>query len=96
METSYTIRAKVWVYPSEFASWYFLTIPKKQSQKIKSSQHTHKAFGSISVEVTLGHSIWKTSIFPSKEGVYILPLKASVRKKERVYEGDTVKVALCV
>ena len=31
------------------------------------------------------------SIFPdSKSGTYILPLKAKVRKKENIYEGDTV------
>ena len=47
-------------------------------------------FGSVRVAVTIGSTTWKTSLFPSKEGAYLLPIKAEVRKKERIAAGDAV------
>jgi len=45
--------------------------------------------------VRLGGTQWQTSVFPSKEaGGYLLPVKAAVRKKEGVGEGDVVTVEL--
>ena len=50
-------------------------------------------FGSIRVEVTLGGSTWRTSIFPdSKAGCYVLPVKKAVRTAEGVEIGDRVDV----
>jgi hypothetical protein len=46
------------------------------------------------VSVTLGNSLWDTSIFPSKEGVYLLPLKSKIRIIEGVREHDTVRVII--
>ena len=40
---------------------------------------------------------WRTSVFPDKRsGTFLLPLKAEVRKKERMLDGDTVRVDLRV
>ncbi len=45
--------------------------------------------------MTLGETRWKTSIFPDKKrGSYVLPLKASIRKKEHVFAEDTVALEL--
>jgi hypothetical protein len=38
---------------------------------------------------------WTTSLFP-KDGRYLLPVKASVRKAEALDVGDTVTVRLAV
>jgi hypothetical protein len=47
------------------------------------------------VEATIGKSKWKTSIFPdSREGSYLLPVKADVRKREELLEGDMVPLKL--
>ncbi|MFC1733311.1 DUF1905 domain-containing protein, partial [candidate division KSB1 bacterium] len=52
-------------------------------------------FGSVPVEVTVGGTTWETSVFPnSKDGTYILPVKAPVRRKEGIYEGDKIKLIL--
>jgi hypothetical protein len=56
-----------------------------------------KGWGSLPVEVTIGKTTWKTSIFPdSKSGTFILPIKAVVRKKEEVYEGDARTIVFSV
>lgn len=47
------------------------------------------------VTVTLGSSAWETTLFPSKNGPYLLAIKASVRAKERIDVGDEV-AAKCV
>lgn len=92
----FTFCAEVWLYSSAQAAWHFLTIPEKLSVSIKEEFGAKaKGWGSISVEVTVGNTSWKTSIFPDrKRNAYILPLKASVRKKENIAEGDEIKVSL--
>ncbi len=89
----FSVSAKLWLYPSETASWHFLTIPKEISTKIKSLQITKRGWGSVRVEARIGSTTWNTSIFPdTKSGTYILPVKASVRRAENIYIEDLVKL----
>ncbi len=54
-----------------------------------------RRFGSIKVEVRVGGSTWKTSLFPRKGGNgWFLPLKKPVRLAEGLIEGDEVTVEL--
>ncbi len=97
-QKTYTVSGKVWLYPGESANWHFFTIPKKESGELKETyKGLTKGWGSLPVEVTIGKTTWKTSIFPdSKSGTFILPIKALVRKKEEVYEGDSCTVSFVV
>jgi len=45
------------------------------------------------VRVQIGKTEFTTSLFP-KDELYIVPIKASVRKAENLEEGDKVKVWL--
>ncbi len=91
----YKIISKVWLYPGN-AAWHFITIPKDISDDIKKSFGDRaRGWGSIPVEVKLSSTTWKTSIFPDKkEGAYVLPLKAEVRKKENIHVGDHLNLLL--
>ena len=77
---------------------YFLQIPKSQSKLIsKQFGDVKRGWGSLPVAVTIGRTTWKTSIFPDKKtGVYGLPLKADVRKKEGILEGNTVTFLIAI
>ena len=77
-------------------AWYFVTLPRDESEQIKFfAGHISGGFGSIPVIATIGKTSWKTSIFPYKKaGGYILPLKAEIRKKEKIVEGSEVVVSL--
>src|SRR5262245_6453949 len=87
---AYKIKAKVWIYPS-MGGWHFVQVGKKESAQIKARYSIEaRGFGSLPVTVTIGSTTWKTSIFPSKEGPYLLALKADVRKKEHIKEGDII------
>jgi len=91
MEPEFESSAKLWKYQVEKAAWMFLTINKELSTTIKSFQGKRRGFGSVRVEVTIGSTTWKTSLFPVKEGVYYLPVKKAVRASEKFGENDTVK-----
>ena len=98
MKSAYKIRTKVWLYPGPPAGgggWHFVSIPAKISVEIKEKHGKHaRGWRSIPVSVTLGKSIWKTSIFPDKGGIYLLPLKAAVRQKEGIVADDFVQFTL--
>lgn len=89
------LRAKVWRWQGAVL-WHFVSVDRKNSRTMRELFGTPRhGWGSIPVTVTLGGSIWKTSIFPdSKRGAYILPLKASVRKAEGIAVGDTVRFTI--
>ena len=90
----YKVREKVWLYPG-MVGWHFVNIDKKQSKEIKEAyKNQTRGFGSIPVVVTIKDTSWKTSLFPSKDGVYLLPIKASVRKKEGIYADDTIAFSI--
>ena len=58
---------KVWLYPGETANWHFVTLTKKVGQEIKETFGKNaRGFGSLPVEVTIGATTFKTSIFPDK------------------------------
>lgn len=81
--------------PSSTA-WHFLTIDGEVAEAIRAvAPGRSAAWGSVYVEATIGGTTWKTSVFPSKDvGGYLLPVKAAVRKAERLVEGDVVKVTI--
>lgn len=93
----YSFKAAVWVWKSEDApaSWRFVTVPADISKAIRTLVPKTPGFGSVRVAATIGKTTWSTSLFPSKEqGGFVLPVKAEVRKKEKVADGDEVKVAV--
>lgn len=92
----FKITSKVYLWPGSLAAWHFLGVPKQESMQIKETfGKNHRGFGSLPVTVTLGKTTWNTSLFPdSKSSMYVLPLKAQVRKVEGVYDGDVVSVVI--
>ena len=97
-DTNYKFKAKLWAWQGGNASWYFLTLPEKLSAEIRFfSALPKRGFGSVRVEAKIGKSVWKTSLFPSKQqGSYILPVKAGVRQAEVLAPGKAATVTLRV
>ena len=85
---------------SSGGSWHFLTIDGAAGDALSGTalmrrmEKTIGGFGSLKVSARLGDSLFRTSLFPSKELGWLLPVKASVRKAEGIGEGDAVTVAL--
>ena len=52
-------------------------------------------WGVTPVEARIGGVAFKTSLFP-KDGGYLLPLKADVRRKTNITVGDTIDVEMTI
>jgi len=76
------------------APWYFVTVPAHQSSELKAiSSLVTYGWSVIPVTVRIGRTEWRTSLFP-KADLYIVPIKASVRKRENLDLGEKVTVHL--
>ena len=86
---------EIWFWKGP-APWYFVTVPEELCLDLKaiSAQVTY-GWGMIPVEVRIGKTRWKTSLWP-KDGRYIVPIKTHVRKAEKLDEGQTIDVELDV
>lgn len=94
---TYRFIAEVWEWTSK-ASWFFLSLPAETADDIEQRHGEDAAgFGSIRVEVTIGSTTWRTSLFPStQERTYVLPLKKPVRMAEGLEPGSRAVVDLAV
>ncbi len=76
------------------APWFFVTVPAEQSGDLKAiSRSVTYGWGVIPVQVQIGKTEFRTSLFP-KDGRYLVPIKASIRKAEQLEKGDQVTVRL--
>ena len=84
---------KIWFWRGP-APWYFVTVPAKQSDELKAIVGlVTYGWGMIPATVRIGKTDCTTALWP-KDGLYIVPIKASVRKAENLEEGDKVTVRL--
>ena len=89
-----------WTTPAAPAAWHFITIDGEAGEALSGTalmrrmERSLGGFGSLKVTATIGDSTFRTSLFPSKELGWLLPVKASVRKAEGIGEGDAVQVIL--
>ena len=86
-------KGKIWYWRGP-APFFFVTVPAKQSNDLKAIVGlVTYGWGMIPAEIQIGKTKWQTAMFP-KDGLYIVPIKVSVRKAEDLEEGDTVTVQL--
>ena len=93
----FSFAAKLWVWDARRVdTWVFVTLPVEASDEIRDAAGGRlRGFGSLRVRVTIGTSVWQTSIFPDKaSGAYVLPLKRAVRVAQALDVGDTATVGL--
>jgi hypothetical protein len=90
---NFEFSGKIWFWKGP-APWFFVTVPENESHSLKEiSGLVTYGWGVIPVHVRIGKTEYRTSLFP-KDGRYLVPIKASVRKAENLAEGDTVTVRL--
>lgn len=82
-------------------NWFFITIDGEAGDALSATRLMRRletgnahGFGMIKVHATIGDSRWSTSVFPQKEGGWLLPVKAAIRRAEGIDEGDVVEIAL--
>jgi hypothetical protein len=91
MEFEFDGEITYWRGPAPF---HFIELPVAAARAVRevSSELTY-GWGVIPVRARIGMSEWRTSLFP-KDGGYVVPIKAAVRRAERLSLGDMTSVRL--
>ncbi len=88
-----------WLFDGEVIEWrgpapyLFVAVPEEDSAEVKEEARGLEYWGQVAVEATIGETDFATALFP-KDGRYLLPLRAAIRKQEQIAEGDIVTVRL--
>ncbi|NTV39109.1 MAG: DUF1905 domain-containing protein [Demequinaceae bacterium] len=93
---TYTFTAELYLWEARVDSWVFANLPEDVADEIEdAAPEPRRGFGAVRVEVTVGTSTWRTSVFPSKhDATFVLPVKRSILKAESLSVGDTIAVRL--
>lgn len=78
----FTFESDIWRWSVRTQDWFFASVPEELSTDIREVPRAPRGFGSVRVRARIGDTEWRTSIFPSGDGTYSLPLKRSVRQAE--------------
>ncbi len=87
--------AELWLWDARSEqNWTFVSLPEEASEEIREvTAGPRRGFGAVRVQVTVGGSTWRTSIFPDgARGCYVLPVKRAVRRAEGLDTGDLTPV----
>lgn len=93
---SWEFEAELFPWTDWESSWVFLVVPEDVGEEIALLSGPPRGFGSVRVEVTIGTSIWRTSVFPDKSRGFVLPVKKDVRRRQQLAVGDRATVRLCL
>lgn len=88
-----------WRFDGEIIEWrgpapfFFVAMSEADSADLKEEARSLIYWGQVPVHAVVGETEFRTALFP-RDGRYLVPLKAAVRKAEGVTEGDVVAVVL--
>lgn len=89
---AFTVRGPLRKYPGP-GGWYFVEVGMEESRLIRGFGEAKKVgWGYVKVRASIGDIVWDTTLFPTKAGAYLLAVKADVRKKNMLHDGDHVRV----
>ena len=96
-QTKYTFNGVVWRH-QETGGWHFVTLPKIMSKKIRKLHgSSEEGWGRLKVIAEFKEAKWETAIwYDTKHESYILPIKATIRKKENINDGDKLNLNLLI
>lgn len=97
--TEHVFTASLWRWAAKdeekSGAWFFVSLPFDVTDAIDETGGPARGFGSVKVEVTIGGSTWRTSVFPSvEEKTFVLPVKKAVRVAEGLVEDGPCEVRL--
>lgn len=97
--TQHVFTASLWRWAAKdeekSGAWFFVSLPFEVTDAIDEVSGPARGFGSVKVEVTIGASTWRTSVFPSaEEKTFVLPVKKAVRVAEGLADDGTCEVRL--
>lgn len=93
----YEFTAKIWLYEGP-GGWHFVSLPKDLAKEIRDHlKSEEEGWGRLKATAAIGSSEWDTAIwFDTKQETYLLPLKAEIRKKEKLETGKEIKTIIWI
>lgn len=87
----YQFSAKLWLH-APTGSWHFVSLSLAISKEIRSMfKSEEEGWGRLKATAKVGNSEWKTAVwYDTKQQTYLLPIKAEIRKKEKIVIDDTI------
>ena len=97
---SFTGPLRVW-QTGKFGGMGYMTIEGDAAETITAYElirrlelGRRRGFTSVKVEAAIGHSRWSTSVFPTREGGWFLPIKKAICRAEGLEADDEIAVRL--
>jgi hypothetical protein len=92
---TYKFTAPVWKH-SATGGWYFVSLPIEFSEEIRLNMKLQEeGWGRMKTKAKIRETLWDTAIwYDTKLGTYILPIKAVIRKKEKIAIGNILDVEI--
>jgi hypothetical protein len=93
----YEFTSQIWKYDA-LAGWHFISLPADFAKEIRENlKWQEEGWGRLKTVAKIGNSEWETAIwFDTKMNTYLLPLKAEIRKKEDLKNGDNKKIIVWI
>lgn len=93
----YEFLANMWQHQSP-GGWYFVSLPKSLSKEIRELfKWQEEGWGRLKAKSKIGNSEWDTAIwFDTKKNAYLLPIKAAIRKKEKLDIAHDLTITIWV
>lgn len=93
----YAFTAKLWQH-SPPGGWHFVSLPAELASEIRENlKWQEEGWGRLKAMAEIGSSRWETAIwFDTKQKTYLLPLKAEIRRKEKLEPGENINAIVWV
>lgn len=93
----YTFQSRMWRSAGQ-GGWSFVSMPTEMSQEIREHlRGEEEGWGRMKAMAMIGNTQWETAIwFDTKHNTYLLPIKADVRKKEKLELNSMMEVMVWI
>jgi hypothetical protein len=94
---NFRFSAITWQYASP-GGWFFVSLPLQVTKEIRENMKwMEEGWGRLKVIAKVDASTWETAIwFDTKHRTYILPLKAEIRKREKIEANQRINVVVYI
>ncbi|WP_348810862.1 DUF1905 domain-containing protein [Flavobacterium maritimum] len=93
----YEFITKIWQHAGQ-GGWHFVSLPHELAKEIRDNlKSEEEGWGRLKATAKIGNSEWGTAIwFDTKMNTYLLPLKAEIRKKEKLETEQNIKTIIWI
>jgi hypothetical protein len=91
----YEFTTKIWQHEG-VGGWHFVSLPQHLAKEIRENlKSEEQGWGRLKATARVGNSQWETALwFDTKHQTYLLPLKAEIRKKEKLEKGNDISISV--